>query len=478
MPINRKSLAMTFVTFGQDRNPSLLLIPGLGVSYEIFLPLIDILKDRFHIVAAGIDGFLLGKESTFTSVDDQAGQIIRYVRDDLGGHLDVAYGLSLGGKILSRMMERDEIVIDHAIMDAAPLLPLPRWSVDPLRYYQSLNVWTCAHWTGFWRRVFHSHYFDVLLDECRKVWPYGKGKAVRDGYKDVYTNKLESIHGADIHYWYGTKEAFVARPQARHLCSLHPDTHVEVFSGMNHGQLLADRPEEVAGRILALVPDILYYSLGQGVEAFTTRRDSVLPYAVIQGHQVHGSEVALITRPDMTREDLEGYDALITDLPGVSIGVRTADCVPVLLYDPVKRVIAAVHSGWKGTVQMISRKVIGIMEDKYGTKPSDLHAVVGPCIGPESFQVGEEVVTMFKDAGFPMDRILKYMGSQGKKPMEGGHHIDLPEACRWTLSEAGVPEENIQVCGIDTYLDPSFYSARREGTKCGRNINAIVLATR
>ena len=241
---------MTFNTYGDNRNPRLLLIPGLGVSHEIFLPLIDILKNRFHIVAAGIDGFLLGKTSTFTSVDDQARQVITYVQENLDGHLDVAYGLSLGGKILSRMMERGEIGIDHAILDAAPLLPLPRWSVDPLRYYQSLNVWTCYHSTGFWRWVFRSHYFDVLLYECRKVWPYGGGKAVRDGYKDVYTHKLESIDGADIHFWYGTKEAFVAKPQARHLCSLHPDTHVEVFPGMNHGQLLIDHPEEVAKRII------------------------------------------------------------------------------------------------------------------------------------------------------------------------------------------------------------------------------------
>ena len=68
---------MTFNTYGDKANPGLLLIPGLGVSYEIFLPLIDFLKDRFQIVAAGIDGFRLGRESTFTSVDDQAGQIIK-----------------------------------------------------------------------------------------------------------------------------------------------------------------------------------------------------------------------------------------------------------------------------------------------------------------------------------------------------------------------------------------------------------------
>ena len=243
---------MTFSTYGDPGNPGLLLIPGLGVSHEIFLPLIDLLTGRYYIVAVGIDGFLIGEESRYTSVDDQAGKVIRYVKDNLDGHMDVAYGLSLGGKILSRLLERDEIVLDHAILDAAPLLPLPGWSVDPLRCYQSLNVWTCYHWPGFWRRIFRSHYMDVLLDECGKVWPSGKGKAVRDGYKDVYTHKLESIQGADIHYWYGTKEAIVARPQAKYLCEIHPDTHVEVFTGMNHGQLLVDKPEEVAARILKL----------------------------------------------------------------------------------------------------------------------------------------------------------------------------------------------------------------------------------
>ena len=112
--------------------------------------------------------------------------------------------------------------------------------------------------------------------------------------------------------------------------------------------------------------DLLYYDLGPDVEAFTSRRDSVLPYPVIQGHQVHGSRVAIIDRPWMTREELEGYDAFITNLSGVAIGVRTADCVPILLYDPVRRVIAAVHSGWKGTVLKISQGVIDRMERSSG----------------------------------------------------------------------------------------------------------------
>ena len=104
---------MTFNTYGNKENPSLMLIP-VGVSYEIFLPLIELLKNDFYIIAVGIDGFLIGQESQFTSIDDQAVQVIGFDQENLGGHLDVAYGLSLGGKILSRIMERNEIVIDHA----------------------------------------------------------------------------------------------------------------------------------------------------------------------------------------------------------------------------------------------------------------------------------------------------------------------------------------------------------------------------
>lgn len=220
---------------------------------------------------------------------------------------------------------------------------------------------------------------------------------------------------------------------------------------------------------------LLYYSLGPGVEAFTTRRNSELPCPVIQGHQVHGSRVALIDRPGMTREELEGFDAFITNLPGVAIGVRTADCVPILLYDPVRRVIAAVHSGWKGTVLKIAGNTIERMRDIFGTRPADLHAVIGPSIGPKSFQVGEEVAEKFKDAGFPMPLVWSFQGPGDGSPMSGGHHIDLPRANRWILEKYGVPEKQIQVCDMDTYRDPSFFSARREGIQCGRNINAIRL---
>ena len=221
--------------------------------------------------------------------------------------------------------------------------------------------------------------------------------------------------------------------------------------------------------------DLQKYDLGAGVEAFSARRNAELPYPVIQGRQVHGCKVAVVDRPGMTREELDGYDAFVTRLPGVAVGVRTADCVPVLLYDPVKRVVAAVHAGWKGTVLHISRKAVGVMARQFGCEPGDLRAVIGPGIGPDSFQVGEEVAGHFKDAGFPVELVWSFRGPEDGTPMSGGHHIDLFEANRWLLEEAGVPARNIRVAGIDTYTDASFFSARREGAQCGRIINAIRL---
>ena len=220
---------------------------------------------------------------------------------------------------------------------------------------------------------------------------------------------------------------------------------------------------------------LLKYDFGAGVEAFSTQRDAELPYPVIQGHQVHDCKVAIVDRPDMTREDMEGFDAFVTNLPGVAVGVRTADCIPVLLYDPLKRVVAAVHAGWKGTVLHISQKAISVMCQRFSCNPADMRAALGPGIGPESFQVGEEVAEHFKNAGFPIGEIWSFHGAGDGTPMSGGHHIDLWKANHWLLEQAGIPKENIQLAGIDTFNTEAYFSARREGIQCGRIINAIKL---
>ena len=219
------------------------------------------------------------------------------------------------------------------------------------------------------------------------------------------------------------------------------------------------------------------YNIADNVTAFSTERDEELPFYVVQPHQVHGCEIREVLRADTTRDELEGVDALVTDVPGVAISVRTADCIPVLLYDPVHKAVAAVHDGWRGTVQRLSQKVISFMHERYGTCAADVKAVIGPGIGPDSFQVGHEVADAFADAGFPMAEILSDRGPKApmaSDPMAGGLHIDLWLANRWLLEEAGVLSANIQVAGICTYKRyDRFYSARREGAKCGRIINCI-----
>jgi YfiH family protein len=176
----------------------------------------------------------------------------------------------------------------------------------------------------------------------------------------------------------------------------------------------------------------------------------------------------------MTREELDGYDAMITNLRGLAIGVRTADCIPVLLYDPVKKAAAAVHRGWRGTAAKILYNVINKMSNTYGTIPSDLLAVIGPGICADCFQVGEEVALQFKEAGFDISSVWSFRGPKSEGNMSGGHHIDLKAACCQTLTDCGVKKENIQISDLCTYEDNQLlYSARKEGIGCGRNITYI-----
>ena len=208
--------------------------------------------------------------------------------------------------------------------------------------------------------------------------------------------------------------------------------------------------------------------------AGTVGRDEALPCPIVQMHQVHDVKVAVVDRGDLTRDELDGYDAMITDLPGVAIGVRTADCIPVLLYDPVKKAAAAIHSGWRGTVSKIIGKTVIKMQSTYASQPSDILAFIGPGICVDCFQVGEEVALKFKETGFDINSLWSFRGPKTGNGMEGGHHIDLKEACRQTLVESGLKNENVQISDLCTYEDNHLlYSARKEGIECGRNITYI-----
>ena len=189
---------------------------------------------------------------------------------------------------------------------------------------------------------------------------------------------------------------------------------------------------------------------------------------LLMPHQVHKAEIAVV---DEQRDiDLEGYDALMTNVEEVCIGVSTADCIPVLLYDPRQRAACAVHAGWRGTVMRIVEQSIARMTEVYGTSPHDLIAQIGPGIHLESFEVGDEVYQAFEDAGFPMESISRKYEKW---------HIDLPECNRLQLISAGVPESHISVSPVCTYMQSdTYFSARRLGIESGRIFTGIILRRR
>lgn len=197
-------------------------------------------------------------------------------------------------------------------------------------------------------------------------------------------------------------------------------------------------------------------------------------------HQVHGAVCRKVTKEslDLDVNDkaalLEGVDAVMTDLPGVCIGVSTADCIPVLLYDRRRHVAAAVHAGWRGTVQRIVAATLKSMTGEYGTKPEDVAAVVGPGISLKNFEVGQEVYDEFESRGFDMPSIAVKMPSLRENKEKW--HIDLPLCNALQMEKEGVPPENIQRSGICTYDNADdYFSARRLGIASGRIYTGIML---
>lgn len=191
-------------------------------------------------------------------------------------------------------------------------------------------------------------------------------------------------------------------------------------------------------------------------------------------HQVHGVESRIIGEefpalPEKVRQMiLEGVDAVMTDVPGICVGVSTADCIPLLLHDERHGAVCAVHAGWRGTVAQIARKALADMSVAYGTRAEDVRVQVGPGISVKNFEVGDEVYAAFADAGFDMERVAT---------RQEKWHIDLPLCNRLTLEAAGVRTDRIADCAICTYDNAGrFFSARRLGTNSGRIYTAIMIA--
>jgi YfiH family protein len=186
-------------------------------------------------------------------------------------------------------------------------------------------------------------------------------------------------------------------------------------------------------------------------------RDSAPPRDVVTVHQVHSARVVanrgLPRRPDDERCDA---DALIENAAGVAIGVKTADCVPVLLADPVRRAVAAVHAGWRGTASQIVPATIRAMGVEFGTQPEDVRAAIGPSIGPCCYQVGSEVAREFGVTA------------------PGRVHLDLWRINAMQLEAAGVDRSNVSTAEECTMCGAArYHSFRRDGQAAGRMISWI-----
>lgn len=198
---------------------------------------------------------------------------------------------------------------------------------------------------------------------------------------------------------------------------------------------------------------------------------------IIVPHQTHGDGILVIDDSFMAKSDMEkvkmlnGIDALVTNQKNICIGVTTADCVPVIMYEARLKILAVVHAGWKGTVSRIVEKTLDKMIDHYGCDdPQAFLMGIAPCISQEKFEVGDEVAEAFRVAGFDLDKIAYRNQNTGKM------HINLQEANRLLLLESGIPPTNIEQANLCTYSNPDkFFSARRQTIHSGRMLTGGVL---
>ena len=179
--------------------------------------------------------------------------------------------------------------------------------------------------------------------------------------------------------------------------------------------------------------------------------------------QVHGNDVVVAGRSGACGE----ADAMITKEPGVFLAVSVADCVPIMLYDPVKQAVGLVHAGWRGTLAKAVMSALLTMSENFGTDLPDVHAVIGPSIGPCCYGVGEDVRDQFIKT-FP------YHGALFSTETFRAPRLDLALANRYQLRDMLVRDENIHTTGLCTSCRSDlFFSHRRDQGKTGRMMAVI-----
>ena len=246
---------------------------------------------------------------------------------------------------------------------------------------------------------------------------------------------------------------------ARGLFSFRPHgASLAPYTGLNVGLHVGDDPQRVA-----------FNRQTCGIELGGSLEDWIV------GEQVHGTNVAVVGQEDRGRgsDDLHrpvsDVDALVTDTPGLTLVVLTADCIPVLFFDPVKRVIATAHSGWKGTVGHIVRNVVETMHQQFGCRAEDIDVWMGPSIRQCCYEVSETVAGIVIDQ-FGWQHVVKRPNKPGK------YLLNLHSCVRSDLLAAGVLNDRVHDTGVCTACHTDvLFSHRAEQGRTGRLLGAVRL---
>jgi YfiH family protein len=198
------------------------------------------------------------------------------------------------------------------------------------------------------------------------------------------------------------------------------------------------------------------------------------PDRVMRVKQVHGNSVRVLARgrvPERAHEQRPDGDAIVSNQPGLVLAVMVADCVPVLIVDPVRGAAAAVHAGWRGTCAQVVAAAITAMQREFGTKSADAMAAIGPSVGPDDYEVGHSVIEAFTNAGHSAEHLNRWFIRTGQNP-----RLDLWRANADQLAASGVRRDRIFTCGLSTVGHPAvFHSYRVDGERAGRMAGLIVV---
>jgi YfiH family protein len=265
--------------------------------------------------------------------------------------------------------------------------------------------------------------------------------------------KIESVSDY-FHFQLLTKQKriihFISTNIRKEHTTVRHDFDICFTTGKTHKEILENRK-------------ILAKETGIPLENFVMQR------------QIHSDRVQIVDAGDRGKgvytcdDALDDSDAMITNCKNVCLFLFAADCIPVLIYDPIKGVVGAAHSGWKGTVKKIAQKTIEAMGQTYGTKPEDVIVGIGPSIGVSNYEIGSDVATAVELSYGTTEGVLKL------NPTTGNFHLDMLYAVRTQLREIGINDDHIEPSDLCTYEQEGLFFSARKNKNTGRFGAGIML---